>query len=130
MIKRITFSLLLSFSLIASPLMANDPDSREEKSSVTTLADWATKTQANVLETLEYPTSAYTEQLKGIVIIRLTVSKSGEILVADLVKSSGIAVFDEAAKALAKTITVPALPNDYPKESFIFDLKLEYDITD
>jgi protein TonB len=101
--------------LEATQQVAAAPATRIEPSRID--ADW----QAALLRRLgrfqDYPRIARQQRLEGTVLLRLTVSRDGRIVGAQVVESSRAELLDSAALDIARrAATVPPLPASYPHD--------------
>jgi len=69
---------------------------------------------------LRYPAEAYRQNYQGRVIIRILVAKDGNVSAAQIHKSSGYKILDQAALDMAKTsVFKPGTVNGMPKELWV-----------
>src|ERR1700722_10057411 len=75
-----------------------------------------------------YPEEARQRGVEGNVSIRFTVDRSGRVMEAALVASSGSPLLDEAALELARRAVLPAFPADMTQARFTFTTTLRYSL--
>jgi protein TonB len=76
---------------------------------------------------LRYPEAARVRGLTGVASIRFTMSRTGQILSAALVRSTGHAVLDQAAmRAAAPGTGLPPAPDALPQRTFTFSVPLRF----
>ena len=71
---------------------------------------WRGALAAWVQSRKRYPDEARRQGLEGQVVIRFTVGRDGAVLAADIVRGSGSAVLDEAARAMFVGGRAPPFP--------------------
>ena len=76
-----------------------------------------------------YPKQAKKNKKQGVVTVRFTVARNGQLLTKKLEKSSGIEELDQAALAmLDKASPVPKIPKKFNKETLTVVIPIEYSL--
>jgi protein TonB len=84
---------------------------------------------AAVRSRLRYPAAARAQGISGVAAVRFTVHRSGRVIDASLVRSSGHAALDQAAVAtVAPGSTLPAAPEAVPQQQFTFTVPLQFNL--
>lgn len=87
-------------------------------------AIWGSKVRFRIARRQRYPSGATG---KGQVHVRLTLSRDGRLLGLKVIRSSGIAAFDqEAIRAVKSAGRFPKAPKNLPGGKFTFDLPLSF----
>ena len=77
----------------------------------------------------DYPTQAKKEKQQGTVVVRFSINRAGEVISADIKRSSGNALLDQAAlELLRKASPVPALPDSMPQQTLNIALPIDYSL--
>jgi len=85
---------------------------------------WGAKIRSRIERRKRYPSGARGD---GAVVVRLTISRDGQLLNSQVVRSSGVAVFDQAAlRAIASARRFPKAPRGLPGTQFPFSLKISF----
>ncbi|WP_323779361.1 TonB family protein [Leisingera sp.] len=85
---------------------------------------WGARIRARVERRKRYPAGA---SGNGQVVVRLTVSKSGQLLSHRVAKSSGVAAFDQAAlRAVARAGKFPPAPKELQINQISFNLPMSF----
>lgn len=85
---------------------------------------WGAKIRARVERRKKYPSGATG---KGTVVVRITVSRAGQLIRSRIAKSSGNATFDQAAlKAIARAGTFPAAPKKLQSAQITVNLPITF----
>ncbi|WP_291729169.1 energy transducer TonB [Leisingera sp. F5] len=85
---------------------------------------WGAKIRARVERRKRYPAGA---SGKGQVVVRLTISRSGQLLSHRIAKSSGIAAFDQAAlQAVTRAGKFPSAPKKLQINQISFNLPMSF----
>ncbi|UWQ28144.1 energy transducer TonB [Leisingera sp. M523] len=85
---------------------------------------WGAKIRARVERRKRYPAGASGQ---GQVVVRLTVSRSGQLLSHRIARSSGVAAFDQAAlQAVARAGKFPAAPKKLQINQISFNLPMSF----
>ncbi|HEY2772890.1 MAG TPA: energy transducer TonB [Candidatus Binatia bacterium] len=75
----------------------------------------------------EYPVLAKRRGLQGHASVRIRIDRSGRVLEASIVRSTGQDLLDQAALDLVRRASpFPAIPPEYPDASFEFDAPVDY----
>lgn len=90
---------------------------------------YAAQLTAALRRRLRYPDVARGEGISGVATIRFTLERSGRIVSASLVRSTGSAVLDQAALVAAKPgSNLPAAPEAVPQQLLTFAVPLRFDL--
>ncbi len=113
---------------ITAPVTAAEPINsarakREQSDYVRTLMAWLMRHRT-------YPDAAKKEKAQGIVKVRFSIDRAGNVLSATAVSSSGSAVLDEAAvNVLRLASPVPRMPDSMRMSKLSITLPIEYSLT-
>lgn len=111
-------------SVAASPNKTVENKVKTQQS--TGKSSWESRAFAKLEKARRYPATALLKQQQGVVYIRASIAADGSVLEADLSRSSGIAVLDNAAlDTLYRAAPLPELPQDYPRP-FVILLPIEF----
>ncbi|UWQ56159.1 energy transducer TonB [Leisingera caerulea] len=87
-------------------------------------AVWGAKIRARIERRKRYPSGA---SGSGVAVVRITVSSSGQLLNSRIAKSSGSAVFDQAAlQAVARAGKFPSAPKKLSLSQLTFNLPMSF----
>ncbi|UWQ64948.1 TonB family protein (plasmid) [Leisingera caerulea] len=87
-------------------------------------AVWGAKIRARIERRKRYPSGA---SGSGVAVVRITVSRSGQLLNSRIAKSSGSAVFDQAAlQAVARAGKFPSAPKKLSLSQLTFNLPMSF----
>ena len=88
------------------------------------VAVWGAKIRSRIERRKRYPSGGRGD---GSVVVRLTVSRDGQLLNYGIARSSGQAAFDQAAlRAIKSARRFPKAPNNLPGTQFPFSLKISF----
>lgn len=90
------------------------------------LYSWSTAAGKSVSSEMKYPAMAILKGSEGTPAYRVTIDRDGDVLSAELVKSSRSGVLNAAAKRAIKRADFPNLPADYRGDKLTFAVKLNY----
>ncbi|TCW06476.1 protein TonB [Raoultella sp. BIGb0138] len=94
-------------------------------------SDWSGQLLAHLSRFKRYPAVALRQQRQGVVYISITLDRQGNVLMAKLLRSSGVDSLDHEAEQLAKRATpLPAPPDDIRagQPSFSVTLPIRFDL--
>lgn len=90
---------------------------------------YAVRLNAHFRKFKHYPMLAKKRRLTGTVLIRITLERSGNVLDATILKSSGSAILDDAALASAREASpAPAFPNALNAQTKILEIPYSYSL--
>jgi protein TonB len=76
-----------------------------------------------------YPATLKKKKQQGVVTLKFTINKKGQLLSASVHKSSGYPLLDKAAlDILDKASPMPAIPNSIPRDQLTLIIPLEYSL--
>lgn len=119
----------------SAPRQQQAASSRENNGGAAASADpnvinrYAAQLAAALRNRLRYPDAARRQGVSGVATIRFTMQRSGRIVSASLVRSTGNTILDEAALATAAPGTaLPAAPDALPQQQLTFTVPLRFNI--
>lgn len=90
----------------------------------TLTSQWGARIRAKIERQKRFPRGA---QGDGRVIIRLTLSREGQLIQSGIARSSGVAAFDKAAlRAVSSVRRFPTAPQGLTRESYSFDVPISF----
>ena len=93
------------------------------------LKEWSILLQREIRNKLRYPLSARIERLQGVVLVKVKISRLGEIQKVRLLVSSGHSTLDQAAiAAVLTTANIPKAPRPLNKKFYTFRLPIRFEI--
>ena len=108
---------------------AKATSSKETKKEQPLSSKWGAAIEQVVLENLVYPKQALENELTGRVFLKLEIYADGTILEVHIRRSSGHLILDRAAKsAVLRSKKLPAAPDSYPNQKFIFNLPVSFSV--
>lgn len=77
----------------------------------------------------DYPHAALANRIQGTVLVRFVLDRQGRVSDFAVVKSSGAAILDEAARdTVARAAPMPPMPPDFPGETLALTLPIDFRI--
>ncbi len=77
-----------------------------------------------------YPEEARRHGEQGRVTVRFTVDRGGRVLAVELVKGTGSASLDDAARAMLQAASLPPFPPTMPEQQITVTVQIRYQLTD
>ena len=119
----------------AKPSSAHKGQAPSSPESATASADpnvfnrYAAQVASALRARLRYPDAARMQRISGVATIRFTMQRSGRIVSASLVRSTGHLILDQAALATAAAGTnLPAAPDEVPQQQLTFSVPLRFNL--
>lgn len=73
-----------------------------------------------------YPDAARNRGEEGVVVVRFTVDRSGQVVSVSLVRGSGHDALDDAAQAMLRGASVPPFPASMPQQQQTITVPIRY----
>nr|WP_255616560.1 energy transducer TonB [Microvirga puerhi] len=84
---------------------------------------------ATLRDRLRYPEIARSQGISGVATLRFTMHRSGQVIGASLLRSTGSPVLDEAALAVARPGgNLPPAPDSLPQQQFSLSVPLRFNL--
>lgn len=114
-------------SVASSAASPNNTSERKVSTQQSTgKSTWESRAFAKLEKARRYPATALLKQQQGVVYIKASIGADGSVLKAELSRSSGMTILDNAAlDTLYRAAPLPALPQDYP-DPFMILLPIEF----
>lgn len=119
----------------STPREGQRASSRENTGGAAAAADpnafnrYAAQLAAALRSRLRYPEAARSQSISGVAAVRFTMQRSGRIVTASLVRSTGHAILDRAALATAAPgSSLPAAPDAVPQQQLTFVVPLRFNL--
>lgn len=107
----------------ASNSAGESPRAKKEK------ANYYAMVSAHLNQRKKYPTEARKAREQGVVKVRFTVDRSGNIANVSIVGSSGHAILDQATLALMQRVApLPAMPDSMVQDKVTISLPIDYSL--
>jgi protein TonB len=108
----------------AAPSVGDDPRARKAE------LNYYQMLMAYLARKKAYPPEARQARQQGVVTIRFTVDRNGNVSGEGVKRSSGFAVLDSATLALLRRVSpLPAMPSSMNRDSVTVSLPIEYSLT-
>jgi periplasmic protein TonB len=92
-------------------------------------ADYFSLISAHLNRRKTYPTDAKKARQEGVVVIRFTVDRGGNISGASIKRGSGHALLDQATLQLLQRVApLPRMPASMPRDSVTLSLPIDYSL--
>lgn len=112
-----------SASTAPSNSSGNSPKAKKEK------ANYYAMVSAHLNQRKKYPTEARKAREQGVVKVRFTVDRSGNISNVSITGSSGHAILDQATLALMQRVApLPAMPASMERDKVTISLPIDYSL--
>ncbi|WP_052954771.1 energy transducer TonB [Microvirga vignae] len=119
----------------SAPRQQQAASSRENTGGAAASADpnvinrYAAQLAAALRSRLRYPDAARSQEISGVATIHFMMQRSGRIISASLVRSTGNNILDQAALATAAPGTaLPPAPDSLPKQQLTFTVPLRFSL--
>ncbi|MEX0297629.1 MAG: TonB family protein [Kordiimonas sp.] len=89
-------------------------------------SSWTTAAGKSVSSEMRYPAIAVLNGKEGTPTFKVKINRSGDVLSADLTKTSRSGVINAAAKRAIKRTDFPSVPADFEGEELTFSVQLHY----
>ena len=114
----------MSTAPVANPSIGDDPKARKAK------ANYYQVLMAYLARRKEYPAEARQARQQGIVTVRFTIDRQGNVSAVAIKRSSGFDALDVATVGLLRRVSpVPAIPAAMPRDTITVSLPIEYSLS-
>lgn len=108
----------------ASPSIGDDPKARKAE------ADYFAILSAYLRRNKSYPSEARQARQQGVVTVRFTVDRRGNVSGESVKRSSGHAILDNATIQMLRRVSpLPSMPSSLKRDSATISLPIEYSLT-
>ena len=92
--------------------------------------DWKQGVAAWLVAHRVYPDAARRSGAQGVVVLRLTVARDGQVVAVSLVRSAGSDVLDTAAVSMLRGANLPRFNTAMPQDTTTMTVQIHYSLTD
>lgn len=90
------------------------------------LQGYVLRVQKKITDNMAYPTTLLNTGWEGVVMLRLSLDKAGDLRDAQVSKSSGYKIFDDEALRLVRSLSFPSFPSDVNLEELNIEIPIAY----
>ncbi|MDR1165216.1 MAG: TonB family protein [Deltaproteobacteria bacterium] len=91
------------------------------------MAAYKTKVKRKLERYKKYPPRARADRIEGLVTIRFTLNRQGEVVSASVVKSSGQPILDDEVEALLRRVNpFPKFPDELPDSTLTLTAPIQF----
>jgi periplasmic protein TonB len=109
---------------------ANPPSTSQPAAAAPIAPNWESELANWLAAHRTYPEEARRHGEQGRVTVRFTVDRNGRVLDVELVKGTGSASLDDAARAMLQAASVPPFPSTMPEQRITVTVQIRYQLTD